>query len=126
MQARWTPAPDGIPSDPLLLARHAHPTLLWDLDEFCRHLAHSNLYVLQPELATPPPEFHVQYERVDPERLPLRTFGVKISRDRKDYMFCVRADMMSAALVREINTEFLPVQQGALRMRGNAPEAAFL
>ena len=114
----------GIRSDHLLLASHVQPALLWELDEFCRHLAHSNLYVLQPELAATQPEFHVQYERVDPDRLPLRTFGIKISRDRKDYTFCVRADMMSADLVREINADFLPVQQGALRMRGSTPETA--
>jgi hypothetical protein len=124
VQARWTPVTNGIRSDHLFLARHVHPTLLRELDEFCRHLAHSNLYVLQPELAATPPEFRVHYERVDPDRLPLRTFGTKISRDRKDYTFCVRADMMSAALVREINTTFLPVQQGALRLRGSVPEIA--
>ncbi|MDW4905600.1 hypothetical protein RB628_09635 [Streptomyces sp. ADMS] len=124
VQARWTPVPNGIRSDHLFLARHVHPTLLRELDEFCRHLAHSNLYVLQPELAATPPEFRVHYERVDPDRLPLRTFGIRISRDRKDYTFCVRADMMSAALVREINTDFLPAQQGALRLRGSAPETA--
>ncbi|AMW14422.1 hypothetical protein A4E84_35980 [Streptomyces qaidamensis] len=95
-----------------------------ELDEFCRHLANSEQYVLRPELAATPPEFRVQYERVAPDLLPLRTFGIKISKDRKDYTFCVRADMMSAALAREINTEFLPVQQGALRMRGSVPEAA--
>jgi hypothetical protein len=38
-------------------------------------------------------------------------------------MFCVRADMMSAALVREINTDFLPARQGALRLRASVPEA---
>lgn len=124
VQARWTPVPNGIRSDHLFLARHVHPTLLRELDEFCRHLAHSNLYVLQPELAATPPEFRVHYERVDSDRLPLRTFGIRISRDRKDYTFCVRADMMSAALVREINTDFLPAQQGALRLRSSAPETA--
>ncbi|MFF6781208.1 hypothetical protein [Streptomyces sp. NPDC012510] len=124
VQARWTPVPSGIRSDHLLLAEHVHPTLLRELDEFCRHLAHSDLYVLRPELAATAPEFRVQYERVDPDLLPLRTFGIRISRDRRDYTFCVRADMMSAALVREINTDFLPVQQGALRLRGSDPEAA--
>ncbi|MFF5520169.1 hypothetical protein [Streptomyces coeruleorubidus] len=122
VQARWTPVPGGIRSDHLLLAGHVHPTLLRELDEFFRHLAHSNLYVLRPELAAAPPQFHVQYQRVDPDRLPLRTFGVRISRDRKDYTFCVRADMMSAALVREINADFLPAQQGALRLRASVPE----
>ncbi|MFF5372572.1 hypothetical protein [Streptomyces sp. NPDC013187] len=124
VQARWTPAPGGIRSDHLLLAGHVHPTLLRELDEFFRHLAHSNLYVLRPELAATPPEFRVQCERVDPDRLPLRTFGIRISRDRKDYLFCVRADMMSAALVREINTDFLPAQQGALRLRGSVSAVA--
>ncbi|WP_217240137.1 hypothetical protein [Streptomyces sp. AC555_RSS877] len=124
VQALWTPVPSGIRSDHLILAGHVSPTLLAELDEFFRHLAHSNLYVLRPELAADPPEFRVQYERVDPDRLPLRTFGVRISRDRKDYTFCVRADMMSAALVDEINTDFQPLQAGALRMRGSVPEAA--
>lgn len=119
----WTPVSGGIRSDQLILAGHIHPDLLRDLDEYFRHLSGTDAFELRPELAAAEPEFRTQYELVDPALLPLRTFGTKVSRDRKHYTFCVRRDMMSEALVREINTDFLPSQEGALRTKGSVPQA---
>lgn len=119
---RWTPVSSGIRTDQLILAGHVHPELLRDLDEYFRHLAGTDAFELHPELAAAEPEFRTRYELVDPALLPLRTFGVKVSRNRKHYTFCVRRDMMSEDLVREINTDFLPAQEGALRTKGSVPQ----
>ncbi|MER7405781.1 hypothetical protein ABT373_25670 [Streptomyces sp. NPDC000070] len=118
---RWTSLPSGIRARQLIVASHVHPDLLRDLDEYFRHLSHAEAFELRPELAAAEPEFRTRYELVDPALLPLSTFGVKVSRDRKHYTFCVRRDMMSEALVREINTDFLPSQEGALRTKGSVP-----
>jgi hypothetical protein len=102
---RWTSVPSGIRAEQLIVASHVHPDLLRDLDEYFRHLSNTQAFELRPELAAAEPEFRTQYELVDPALLPLGTFGVKVSRDRKYYTFCVRRDTMSEALVREINTD---------------------
>ncbi len=117
------PRPTGILSIVSMLDRHVGPELMRDLDEYFRHLARSDLFEVRPDMADHPPEFMTQYERVDPALMPLRTFAVKVSRDRSHYTFCVRRDMMSAALVREINEDFLPTRDGLLRSREPAPRA---
>lgn len=119
----WTHASSSIRTDQLILAGHIHPELLRDLDEYFRHLSSTDAFELRPELAAAEPEFRTQYELVEPALLPLRTFAVKVSRDRKHYTFCIRRDMMSQALAREINTDFLPPQEGALRTKGSVPQA---
>ncbi|CAL9318102.1 hypothetical protein ABZ568_15045 [Streptomyces olindensis] len=123
IRTRWTPVSGGIRTDQLIVAGHIHPDLLRDLDEYFRHLSGTDAFELHPELAAAEPEFRTQYELVDPALLPLRTFGTRVSRDRKHYTFCVRRDMMSEALVREINTDFLPSQEGALRTKGSVPQS---
>ncbi|WP_340376449.1 hypothetical protein U5640_15880 [Streptomyces sp. SS7] len=100
---------------------HMAPELVRDLDEYFRHLAHSDVYEMVPERAADPPEFITTYERVDPEHLPLRTFAVRVRGPH--YLFVVRADMMSAEALDEMNGEFLPPQQGALRTVERRPPA---
>lgn len=111
----WSTTERGLRCDFLWRAGHIHEDLLRDLDEYFRHLAHTDAFDVFPERGADPPEFFTNYVRVAPERMPLRTFGLKVRRNH--YLFAVRSDMMSAAACAEMNDHLLPSTQGALRTR---------
>lgn len=115
LQATWVRTERGLRCDFLWRAGHIHDDLLRDLDEYFRHVNNSDAFEVFPERAADPPEFFTNYVRVAPERMPLRTFGLKVRRNH--YLFAVRSDMMSAAACAEMNNELLPSTQGALRTR---------
>lgn len=92
-----------------------HDALRRDLHEYYRHLARCDAFEIIPERGPDPPEFFTHYVRIAPERMPLRTFGIKAQRDH--HLFAVRADMMSAAACAEMNDHLIPSTQGAIRTR---------
>lgn len=103
---------------------HIHPALLANLSEYFRMLSHSGVLTLTPDRGPDPPDWLVQYDRVDPDHLPLRTFGLKTGRHNglMTYNFFVRADMMSSSLVTEMNEEIIPAYGGLIRYApGRAP-----
>lgn len=99
-----------------------HDALRRDLGEYFRHMARCDTFEFLPERGPDPPEFFTRYVRIAPERMPLRTFGIKVRGNH--YLFAVRSDMMSAAACDEMNDELLPSTQGALRTRRPATVTA--
>ncbi|GAA2429055.1 hypothetical protein GCM10010191_47870 [Actinomadura vinacea] len=118
-----TPLPDGhialatVRPGQVRLAidpNHISRPLVDDLEEYFRHLAHAPVLCVVPERVgqIDRAEWDCAYERADPDRLPGRTFGLRIGQDevtgRPWYLFVVRADMMSAELCDEFNNWLLP------------------
>ena len=94
---------------------HISPHLVRDLDELFRHVSYSSAFAFNPEPAPgAQPDWELQYEAVDSVHLPLCTFAFARSQlgGRDFYTVQVRSDMISSALLREINDHLIPESAG--------------
>lgn len=104
--------------------KHIDPALTNDLDELVSHLANSEVYEFRPDLLDQPEEFTTEYERIDPEFLPMRTFGMRM--EGGHVLFVVRRDLITPEAIRELNEYVLPDDNSAFRtvarVRASQPE----
>jgi hypothetical protein len=96
---------------------HILPDLMHDLDEFFRHLSRT-VVTLDTTHIGDAPKWELWFDRVDPEYLPLQTFGLRRTCDAQAGLtscgFLLRADMISHELCQEINGFLVPEFSGAL------------
>lgn len=86
-----------------------------DFNECLGHLARSGVYDFCPELIGQPEEFSTLYDALDPEYMPLTTFGMRVVGTK--VLFVIHGGMMSPEAIREMNKIVLPEFNAAFRKK---------
>jgi len=88
---------------------------LWrDLEEFHRHFSRTPKAAIDPATPGHPVLYTVWFEVVRADFLPLNTFGLhtRLAGKQRIWEICVREDMVSRELVKELNDEVIPRYTG--------------